>query len=101
MLPFPEQFSSAKISDDLFLVIDHKFQISPFPPILTVSVHFPPVSQKLLFPPTFDKFSPCFRKINLLFTYFMCISFPPTFTMMHLCITQCGYWTPLNMSSGK
>jgi len=21
--------------------------------------------------------------------------FPPTFTMMHLCITQCTYWTPL------
>ena len=25
----------------------------------------------------------------------MCISFPPYLTMMHLCITQCTYWTPL------
>jgi len=25
----------------------------------------------------------------------MYISFPPTLTMMHLCITQCKYWTPL------
>src|SRR6218665_4042262 len=31
----------------------------------------------------------------MLFTYFMCISFPPSLTMMHLCITQCTYWTPL------
>jgi len=22
--------------------------------------------------------------------------FPPTLTMMHLCIAQCTYWTPLN-----
>ena len=42
--------------------------------------------------------SHCFRKIHLLFTYFMCISFPPTFTMMHLCITQFTYWTPLLFS---
>ena len=28
----------------------------------------------------------------------MCISFPPTLTMMHLCITQCTYWTPLHIS---
>jgi len=27
----------------------------------------------------------------------MFISFPPYFDhMMHLCITQCTYWTPLN-----
>ena len=24
----------------------------------------------------------------------MCFSFPPTLTMMHLCITQCMYWMP-------
>jgi len=23
------------------------------------------------------------------------VSFPPSLTMMHLCITQCTYWTPL------
>ena len=60
MLPFPDKyftFSSAKISDDLFLV------------------QFPPVSQKLLFP-LLSKIPPCFQKIHLLFTYFMCILFP-------------------------
>src|SRR6218665_1669285 len=70
-------FSFAKISDDLFLVIDHKFRIPP--PIFSVSVHFPLVSRKLLFPPHFSKFHPCFTKIHLLLTYFMCISFPPYF----------------------
>jgi len=40
---------------------------------------FPPVKRKLLFPPYFTKFPPCFTKIHLLFTYFLCISFPPCF----------------------
>src|SRR6218665_2944891 len=70
-----------------------------FPPIFAVSVHFPPVSRKLLFLPFFSLFFPFFSQIHLLFSYFtpffFCISFPPTFTMMHLCITQCTYWTPL------
>jgi len=56
-------------------------------------------AKQILFPPTFDKFPPCIRKSNRLFTYFMCISFAPTFTMMHLCITQCTYWTPLQRSA--
>src|SRR6218665_1978955 len=45
-------------------------------------------------PPTFAKFPSDFVKCTC-FTYFACISIPPTFTMMHLCITQCTYWTPL------
>ena len=55
--------------------------------------NFPPVSLKLLFPPTLKNSPLCFIKIHLLFTYFMCISFPPTLTMMHLglCITKCTY----------
>jgi len=87
------RFSSAKISYDLFLVIGHKFRISPYFPCFST---FPPVvSQKCVFPSYFQEFPPCFRKIHLHFTYFICISIPPTLTMMHLCITQCTYWTPL------
>src|SRR6218665_2332122 len=85
--------SSTKISDDLFF--SHRPQISNFPPIFAVSVHFPPCFAKIILSPYFYKFPPCFRQIHLLFTYFTCISPPPTFTMMHLCITQCMYWTPL------
>src|SRR6218665_267065 len=42
-------------------------------------------------------YSPCFRQIQLLFTYFTCISFPPYFDhdAFRLYITQCTYWTPL------
>ena len=77
------------------IFFSHRPQISNFPPIFPVSIHFPPVSQKLFFlPPTLTN-SPCFRQIHLLFTYFTCIFVTPTLTMMHLCITQCTYWTPL------
>src|SRR6218665_1017582 len=48
----------------------------------------------MYYSPLLFKISPCFRKIQQLFTYFTC-NFPPTLTMMHLCITHCTYWTPL------
>ena len=67
------RFSSAK------LFFSHRPHILEFSPIFPVSVHFPPVSRKLLFSPYFGKFPPCFRKIHLLFTYFMCILFLPYF----------------------
>src|SRR6218665_2535917 len=87
ILPFPEKFMDFHPPKFLmtFLVIDHKFRI---PLIFPVSVHFPHVSRKLLFPPPlfrenyfllyFENF-PSFRKIHMLFTCFMCISFPPYF----------------------
>jgi len=68
--------SAAKISDDLFLVIDHKFRISPL--LSLFRYIFPPVSRKLFFPPYFNKFSLCFTQIHLLYTCFTCI-FPPYF----------------------
>src|SRR6218665_1396480 len=43
------------------------------PPKFLMTFFSPVVSQKLFFPPF--KNSPCFRKILLPFTYFMCISF--------------------------
>jgi len=83
------RFSSAKIS-----ISDRQPQILNFPSIFAISVHFPPISTKLFFPLLF-KISPCFRqKFTCFLTCFMCFSFPPTFTMMHLCITQCTYCSP-------
>ena len=35
--------------------------------------------RKIYYSPYFQKFPPCFRIIRQLFTYFMCISFPPYF----------------------
>ena len=58
-----------------WLLFSHRSQISNFPPIFAVSVHFPPVSRKLLFPPTLTNFPPVLHK----FTCFTCISFAPYF----------------------
>ena len=83
-----------KISDDLFflLVIDYNFVMSS--PVFALSVHFPLFRKNVHFPPTFANFPPDFVKF-VFFTYFLWLSFSPTLTMMHLCITQCMYWTPL------
>ena len=67
------------------------------PPIFAISIHFPLFREIFLLPPTFPNF-PWFRKMYALFAYLMCFSFPPTLTMMHLCITKCTYWTPLQGS---
>ena len=86
------RFSSTNISDDLFF--SHRPQILNFPPISSVSVHFPPEYFPLLW-----QISPCFKKFTC-FLHTLCVfCFPPALTMMHLCITQCTYWTPLVMSS--
>src|SRR6218665_107075 len=76
-----------------FLVIDHKFRISPlFSLFQYIS---PSVSRKLFFPPYFYKFPPVLGKFTC-FLHTLRVFSPPTLTMMHLCITQCTYWTPLS-----
>ena len=75
----------------IFLVIDQKFRISPH-----IS---PPASRKLLFPPTFQHFPPVLQKFTYFLHAFCVFRFPPTLTMMHLCITQCTYWTPLDLKN--
>ena len=74
--------------------LPQKFLMTLVSPIFAVSVHFPPISGKLLFPHYFAKFLSDFVKFTC-FTCLMSFSFPPSLTMMHLCIAQCTYWTPL------
>ena len=38
---------------------------------------------------------PVLGKFTCFLHTFCVFRFPPTLTMMHLCITQCTYWTPL------
>src|SRR6218665_4016079 len=93
MLPFPEKisyFHPPKFLTTFFLVIDHKFRISP----LFYYISPPPIRENLLCPPTFQNFPPVFEKFNS-FLHTLRVISPPTLTMMHLCITQCTYWTPL------
>ena len=84
----------SKISRFSFAKIYHKFLIAPYFP---VSIHFPSIPGKFFFPLLMQNFPPDFVKLTC-FTYNTRISFPPTFTMMHLCITQCTYWTPMSES---
>src|SRR6218665_119797 len=52
---------------------------------------------KIIIPPYFSKFPHCFVKCTCFF-YILYVCFvPPALTMMHLCITQCTYWTSLVM----
>src|SRR6218665_3192139 len=78
------------------------FPISPFPTktfrcssakisIFALSVHSSPISGILLFSPNIFK-SPPFRILHNLFDLRFPLVLP---CMMHLCITQCKYWTPL------
>src|SRR6218665_2458579 len=79
---FPTNFLTfirAKISDDLFF--SHRpqilFRISP---LFRCFSTFPPLfRENYSFPPTLTNFPPSFRQINLLFTCFTSISFPPYF----------------------
>jgi len=61
------------------LVIDHKFRIFPLFSLFPTLTNFPSV---------LDKLTCCLHTLPV-------FRFPPTLTMMHLCITQCTYWTPL------
>src|SRR6218665_2774577 len=87
------RLSSVKISDDFF---SHRPQISNFP-LFSLFQCISLCFAKIIISPYFEKFPPCFRKIHLLFTYLMCISFPPYFDhdafMHHPMHVQ--YWTPL------
>ena len=69
----------------------HPPQISDSPLFCLFYNIFPPDSRKFLFSLCFSKFSHALRVFFL----------PPTLTMMHLCITQCTYWTPLDPSTTK
>src|SRR6218665_466294 len=67
------RFSSAKISDDFFLVINHKFRISPcFPCFGYISlcfakIIFSPLLSKM-YPPIFEKFT-CFLHTFCVFRF--------------------------------
>src|SRR6218665_1657914 len=97
MLPLCFGFPPPRISDK-FLRLREKFSQFHLLPknfsIFPISLHFPLFRPTLLFPPTFTNFLPVFGN-GILHTLGLCVFLSPTLTMMHLCITQCMYWTPL------
>src|SRR6218665_947230 len=90
------RFSSAEISDDLifFSFFSHQPQILNVP-LFSLFQYIPPYFDKIILsPPTFTNSPLFFGKFTcfyMLYVFFV----PPAFIMMHLCITQCTYWTPL------
>jgi len=79
------RFSSAKIFDDLFF--SHRPQIFLFPLYFHFFSPFPPFQRKSSFPPTLPNFPSDFVKCPCFLHTFCDFRFPPTLTMMHLCIT--------------
>ena len=76
---FPENFLIFIRLNFWWLFFSHRPQISNFPPIIPVSVHFPPVLQKLLSAPTFNNFPTVLEKFTS-FLHTLCVfRFPPYF----------------------
>ena len=77
-----------------FLVIDHKFR---FPPLFSLFQYISPLFRKNYSFPLLLQISPPVLGKFICFLHTLHVFFPPTLTMMHLCITQCTYWTPLEI----
>src|SRR6218665_887161 len=95
LLPFPENFFDfhpTKFLMTFSLVIDHKFRIFP---LFCLFQYISPLFGENYFPPILKNFPPVFKKFTCFLRTFRVFRFPPTLTMMHLCITQCTCWTPL------
>ena len=75
LFPKDFRFSSVKVSDDRFLVIRHKFPISPLFSYFPV-LEFPPYFGKFFFSPYFCKISLRFRKIDVIFHTLRVFRFP-------------------------
>src|SRR6218665_1955747 len=69
-------FSSAEISDDLFL--SHRPQILNFP-LFSLFQYISPCFAKIIIPPSLQNFPPLLDKFTSFLLYFLCISFLPYF----------------------
>ena len=74
---FPKNFSLV-IRQFWWPFFSHWPQISNFP-LFSLFHYISPLFRENYYPPTFTNSPSRLRKIHLLFTYFMCISFPPYF----------------------
>src|SRR6218665_2939464 len=86
---------SREISDDLFLASTTNIE---FPPYFRCFSTFPPCFAKIILSPYIHKFYPPVLRKFTCFLHTLHVFSPTTLTTMHLCITQCTYWTPLPMS---
>ena len=73
-------------------VIDHWFLISS---LFSLFQSIPLYFGQIFISPAFQNDPPDFVKFPCFLHTFCDFRFPSTLTRMHLCITQCTYWTPL------
>src|SRR6218665_2691086 len=79
----------------------HRPQISNFP-LFSLFQYIPLCFEKIIIsPPTLTNFPPVLDKFTCFLHTLPVFRFPPTLTMMHLCITQCTYWTPLRQRTRR
>src|SRR6218665_1827590 len=78
ILPFPDKFLDFHPPKFLMTFFSHRPKMSNFP-LFSLFQYISPLFRKSYYFPLLLKISLCFRKIHLLFTYFMCISFPTYF----------------------
>ena len=64
ILPFPKNFLIFIRRNSWWLFFSHRPQISNFPPIFHVSVHFPTCFTKIIIPPTFTNFPPVLKNFT-------------------------------------
>ena len=91
---FPKKFSIF-IRQIFWLPFCHWPKIFQFLPYFRYFNTFPLFREVFHSSPTFTNFPPDFVKFTCFVHTFCLFRFPTTLTMMHLCITQCTYWTPL------
>ena len=75
----------------------HSLRICNFPRFLQ-NLYFSPISNFFKFHLCFSKFTPDLVEFTSFLHALRVFHFPPTLTMMHLCV-QCRYWTPLGGSN--
>src|SRR6218665_3792458 len=78
ILPFPKKFLDFQLPKFPMTFFSHQPQISNFL-LFSLFQYISPLFAKIITSPLLEKCPPCFRKILLLFTYFLCISCPPYF----------------------
>ena len=101
--PFPKHFPclSTKTSDDLLLAIYSKFVLSLYfrlSHIFLEFIQFPLFWKNLICPIFFLHFSLFSFNLHVFGLIYVFLA-SPILTMMHLCIMQYMYWTPLGLRS--
>src|SRR6218665_3086097 len=96
ILPFPDKFLYFHSPKFLTTFFDHRPQISISPLFFLFQYISALFRENYYVPPTLTKLPPVLHKFTCFLHTLRVFRFPPTLTMMHLCITQCTYWTPLS-----